>query len=395
MNMISHGIKIITLARGIRWFGWGLCETLIPVVLFSFSRTYVEAGLFRSVYDVVFILCLPFVSIVADRVRAKSLMLFALALYPLIGIGYFLAGAFGAGLFIILARALNGITWCCDSVGGDTYLRRFALDEHLSKSFGYLSALPNFSWMIAALASILLIPIVPIHWLFLGIVPTSIAAYLILRRAPDDAVPMEAKKSSGSRLAAVIEALRSIRLWKREIWMLAGLTFFVACLDLFGTFFLPLFTFSETDDLAKVILITVIFAIPSAFAFWFGVFIDKVSKAKFIAYAFIIAAGLLSGLACLRGFAFQAGGIFLLGILTTCLSLAIQALATQASQRDWYGKVSGIMAGAEEIGYIAGPIAMGFFIDAKGMGVTYLVFASISFVIALILVSIKKPVNFN
>ena len=119
---IPRGIKIVTLARGIRWFGWGLCETLIPVLLFSFSHTYVEAGIFRSIYDVVFILALPFVSTLGDRIPAKSLILFALALYPLIGLSYFLAGALGLAVFIVFARALNGITWCSDRISYSTWL---------------------------------------------------------------------------------------------------------------------------------------------------------------------------------------------------------------------------------------------------------------------------------
>ena len=78
-SYIPTGIRVITLARSVRWFGWGMCETLIPVLLFAFSNSYVEAGLFRAVYDIVFLLALPFVSFYADRVPAKFLLLTALA----------------------------------------------------------------------------------------------------------------------------------------------------------------------------------------------------------------------------------------------------------------------------------------------------------------------------
>ncbi len=59
---IPQGIRTMTLARGLRWLGWGLCETLIPVLIFSFSHTFVEAGIFRSIYDIVFLISLPAVS---------------------------------------------------------------------------------------------------------------------------------------------------------------------------------------------------------------------------------------------------------------------------------------------------------------------------------------------
>lgn len=365
---IPQSIKMLTLARSVRWFGWGLCETLIPVVLFSFSRTYAEAGFFRSVYDIVFLLSLPVVGAIADRIPAKKILLFALAVYPLIGISYFAAGAMGAAVFVVLARAINGIAWCCDSVGADTYLRRFAYDDHLSKSFGYLSALPNFLWMVAALGSLLLIPIVPIHWLFLAIVPTSIAAYFILKRAPSDKPAFGEGEKKTFRF---VEACKNLRQYGPKIWALAGLTFFISCLDLFGTFFFPLSMLSETNDLAKVVIVTVLFALPSAFAFWLGVYIDKVSKERFLVSVFILIALLLGVLSLIDGFLFQAIGIFILGALEVCAGLALQALVTKASTRDHYGRVSGIMAGADELGAISGPIAIGLLIDATSMHTAY------------------------
>lgn len=375
---IPRSVKILTVARSARWFGWGLCETLIPVLLFSFSRTYAEAGLFRSVYDIVFLLALPVVGMVADRIPAKRVILFALALYPLIGISYFFAGVFNAAFLVVVARALNGVTWCCDSVGGDTYLRRFALDEHLSKSFGYLSALPNLLWIIAAIGSLLLVPLVPIHWLFLAIAPTSVAAFFILRKTPEDVVPVRAERKP----FRLIEAMKGLRLYGPRIWSLAGLTFFVACLDLFGTFFFPLSMLSETEDVGKVVVVTVLFALPSAFAFWIGSYIDRISKERFLIVGFVLIALILTALWVIPGFALQAAGIFVLGTLEVCIGLALQVQVTKAATKDNYGRVGGIMAGADELGAVIGPIAIGFLIDATGMQSAYGVLGALSLGVA-------------
>jgi MFS family permease len=379
---ISQGIKVVTLARSIRWFGWGMCETLIPVLLFSFSHSYVEAGIFRSIYDVIFLLSLPFVSVLADKIPAKRLILFALALYPLIGVSYFVAGAVGTAFFIVLARAVNGITWCCDSVGGDTYLRRFAINEHLSKTFGYLSALPNFSWMIAALISILFLPFLPIQYLFLAIVPTSLIAYFVLKQAPSDEVPLR-EKPPQQYLKDLTDSFKGIRSWKMEIWGLAYLTFFVACIDLLGTFFVPLFTYTESNNLVHVVLITVAFATPSAFAFYFGAFIDRVSKGVFITGSFLLAAILFGGLSFTSGYILQIIGVFILGMLIVCVTLAVQTLVTKASSREHYGKVGGLMAGADELGAVIGPIAIGFLADGSGMHITFLILGAFALITAL------------
>jgi MFS family permease len=385
---VPRGIRIVTLARSVRWFGWGLCETLIPVVLFSFAHSYAEAGLFRSVYDIVFLISLPVVGALADRMPAKRMILFALAVYPLVGICYFLAGAFGAAALVVAARALNGVLWCCDSVGGDTYLRRLAHEDHLSKNFGYLSALPNFAWMAAALGSLLLIPHVPIHWLFLAIAPTALGAYFILRRAPED-VP---EKREEGRRPSLFVRIAGLRVYGSGVWTLAGLTFFVACLDLLGTFFLPLFAYSETEDLTKVVLVTVLFAVPSAFAFWIGSALDRLSKERFIVGALASITALLGALSVLPGFAYQAAGIFVLGVLEVALGLALQALVTRAASRDHFGRVGGIMAGADELAAVAGPIAIGFLADAKGMGATYgtLAIATAAVAAAYLFFSVKR-----
>jgi len=379
---IPKGIKIITLARSVRWFGWGMCETLIPVLLFSFSNSYVEAGFFRAIYDIVFLIALPFVSLWADRIPAKFFLLFALAIYPFIGLSYFLSGLLGTAFFIIVARSINGVAWCCDSVGGDTYLRRYALQEHLSKSFGYLSSLPNFSWMLAALVSIPLISIIPIYWLFLAIAPTAIAAYFVVQSAPVDIVPAQ-KTVSKEYFQNFLETVRGIAEWKAEIWVLAYLTFLVACIDLLGTFFVPIFAYTESDSLVHVVIITVIFAIPSAFAFWFGTFIDKVSKGIFTTISLLIVALLLGVLAYEHWYVLQLIGIFVLGILTVCISLALQALATQISHRDHYGRVSSLMAGADEFGAVVGPLLIGLLIDRSGMNMTFVALAAVVVITAL------------
>lgn len=391
---IPKEIKLITLARSIRWFGWGMCETLIPVLLFSFSHSYIEAGFFRSVYDIVFLLALPVVSIFADRVSAKFLLLTALAIYPLIGLSYFMSGIVGAAFFVLLARIINGVAWCCDSVGGDTYIRRFALTNHLSKSFGYLSSLPNFSWILAALISIPLIPFVPVHWFFLAIVPTSIAAYFVVKSAPTDKVPVQ-KTVSKKYVKNFIEAIKGIGTWKLEVWVLAFLAFFISCIDLLGTFFVPLFAYTESNNLVHVIVITVIFAIPSAFAFWFGAIIDKVSKVNFIAISISLIAGLLILLSYEQWYIFQLLGIFILGVLTLCANLALQALVTQVSHRDHYGRVSGLMSGADEFGSVIGPLLIGLLIDQSGMNMTFVVLGILAIVIVITtkIIFTLKPVR--
>jgi MFS family permease len=154
---VPKGIKLVTWATSLRWFGWGFVETLVPIFLFSFNHNYADTGILRSIYGIVFILILPFVAWLANRVSSKYLLIAALLMYPFISLSYFFAGGFGLVALIVLARALNGAAYALDSVGRDTYIRSHTNDTNIARSFGYFDTLTNFWWLIAVAISIVLV----------------------------------------------------------------------------------------------------------------------------------------------------------------------------------------------------------------------------------------------
>src|ERR1700723_548483 len=121
---IPYGVRVITIATAVRWFGWGLAESLIPVFIFSFAHTYATTGLIGSAYDFAFIIALPIVGVAADELPATSLVALSLAIYPLVGLAYLMAGVFGLVAFVVIARIVNGVTYALDCVGRETYIRR-------------------------------------------------------------------------------------------------------------------------------------------------------------------------------------------------------------------------------------------------------------------------------
>jgi MFS family permease len=137
--------------RTIRYIGWGFGETLVPVLLMSVTGTFAGAGLLNSTYDVVLLLALPLCGVLAERFPGKYLVIAGLLLYPLVGAFYFLAGAVGLMIFVVLARASNGVTWGLESIGIDTYFRRLTPGGSLASSFGWLDTLSEIAWIAAAL----------------------------------------------------------------------------------------------------------------------------------------------------------------------------------------------------------------------------------------------------
>src|SRR3989344_2171452 len=92
------GIKLITLATTIRWIGWGFVEGFLPVFLFSFADSYAETGAFQSIYELVFVLAVPFVGMIADKISSKTILVIGLLIYPFIGFSYYWAGVTGMAL---------------------------------------------------------------------------------------------------------------------------------------------------------------------------------------------------------------------------------------------------------------------------------------------------------
>ena len=101
---ISKGTRILTIATSIRWVGWGVTETLIPIFIFSFVANYAQAGLLKSAYEIALILTLPLAGILADRIKPTTLILVGLSLYVIVGTSYLLAGLTGLVIFVVIAR---------------------------------------------------------------------------------------------------------------------------------------------------------------------------------------------------------------------------------------------------------------------------------------------------
>ncbi|MEJ2267744.1 MAG: MFS transporter [Nanoarchaeota archaeon] len=138
---VPKGIKKLTLSTSIRWFGWGLGEAFIPVFLLLFSVNFLEAGIFASIYHVLFFISIPLVGYLADNIKTKTMILAGLVIYVFIGMGYFLAGMTGAIIFIALSRGLNGISYSLDQIGRESYFMKNSSKKEISQIFGYCAYL--------------------------------------------------------------------------------------------------------------------------------------------------------------------------------------------------------------------------------------------------------------
>lgn len=383
---LSRGVKQISAARSIRWFGWGFVEPLIPVFLLSFSGSFAETGALRSVYDVVFLLVLVPVTLLADRIPSRTVLLLALALYPFIGLSYILAGATGAAVFVVIARAINGGAFCLDAVGTDTYLRRHAIRDRLASSFGFIDALSNSAWIFGALLSIPLVAYIPIHKLFFAVSVTSVLAFAFV-------IPLGTDKASSVRRAGTsvlrhgfLHRLRAQGItWSPDLKRYAMLTAFAEIIYVLGSFFIPLFAYTQGASLVEVILISAILAIPWTFAYHLGKLSDRVGNRTMLQLSLLCLAGTFILFTYSSAPPAYLVFAFVLGIIEVVIEISTKALITTATLPAHYGRVSGFMEGIGGFASLSGPIAIGFFVDSVGINVLFAALAFVALAICLAL----------
>ncbi len=361
---IPFGIRLMSWATAVRFVGWGVVEMFIPIFLLSFTDSYTETGLLRSVYDIVFLAALPIISRLSDRFSSKKIILSGLILYPFIALGYFFAGVTGAIVFVIIARALNGISYSLDSMGKRTYMRRNA-HHRLGLIFGYFDTLSNFWWLLAGLVGLSLVEIVPIHYLFLLIIPTTLIAIMLVARVPREPRPASHRKFTGVLSEVYTDyklMFRFIAKWSFEQKYAAFLYAILMALYVIIAFFFPLVSFAENHSYYMVFLLTAMANVPMLFGVPLGIIADKASRYTLRRVIFLSVL-LLVFLPFIQSFVYTLLAVFLIGLGIYFSLLVLERCATDHETKNHMGSLSGAFLSMAQIAQIVAPICIGFFID--------------------------------
>ncbi|HEY0010893.1 MAG TPA: MFS transporter [Candidatus Paceibacterota bacterium] len=386
---LNVGVRIVTWATAVRWIGWGFVEALIPIFMFSFTDSYAETGLLRSIYSVVFLLAVPFIGMLANRIRARSLILSGAFLYPFIAISYFLAGLWGAVGFIVIARVLNGLSYALDSVGRSTYLRRMSEKEHTGSSFGYMESITNFGWVLAVLASVALVGYFEVHELFLFLVPASVLAIIILFRAPKDSIEaVQGLWHTYLSPRTYANFFQEVLLWNQDLKRLAALLFILTIASASIEYFMPIELFVDGTDIPSIILFVLIFTLPSVFGGAFGWLADRAPR-RAITLAFITLGWLLIILGYVSAYWTTLFLVFVIGGLLVFLGVYIDAEMTRRGDTRKYGTLAGGTLEVGEMASLIGPIIIGILIDRYDLGVA---FSVLGFIIIMLSV-LTRPVH--
>lgn len=384
---LHDGVKMVSWASAIRWFGWGFAEAFIPVFLFSFTHSYTGAAALTAVFGIVFLLSLPVIGVIANTVRSKKIIIAGLVLYPFVSIGYFLAGFFGTVVALFVARMVNGLSYALVSVGRLTYIRKHAKKERLGFAFGYFETIANLLWISAVLGSIFLIRFFELHTLFLMIIPTSLIALAIIIRIPKDTLDTTGASLTIWKTSFLFASFRTfvydIRTWGGALKRYAILTFIVGIVFTISEFILPIHIYDTSGKLANVALVAALVAAPFLFGIPLGKLVDRL-RTKVISFALVGIGIFLFLLTLLHSLGAQLFLIFLISLCSALLWLSIQAETTRIGNPETYGTLSGAFSEIEQMAGISGPIMLGLLIDITSINTMFIVTAFIAFFLALV-----------
>jgi MFS family permease len=374
---IPKDVKLLSVATTVRWIGWGFVEALIPVFIFSFAGSYAETGALRSIYEATFLLVLPFAGAWADRTSSRTLLITALLIYPVISLSYFSAGVTGIVMFIVLARGLNGIAYALDAVGRITYFRRHTPRNLISSAFGYFETLTNSWWIVAVLSSLILVRVLPIHWIFLAIIPTAFAALplvLKLKKETPDSLRDGMKKFFKGNVYK--DMWREVKGWNTGLRSFGVFSFFLGLFTTVSTFFIPIYVYSEGGSLQRVILITAALAAPAVLGAPLGRVADRLKRpAIFISLGAVVL--LFVALVFAQNYWLQLLIAMGVGAALELAQLTCDGMATcLVGQSSRFGRMSGAFQGIGTAGEMVGPIVLGLLIDQAGASVAFVTLAS-------------------
>lgn len=382
-SSLPDEVWLFAWVRAIRWIGWGLGKPLLPVFIMAFSQTFAEAGLFNSTLRIVSLASLPIIGIWVDRTPAKRLVLWSLLLYPLVGLGYLLAGMFRMAVFMVSARALQGFTWELENVGMATYYRRVIERAKIATSFGFLDTWSNLAWILAAMIGMYLVSFMPIYYLLSAVAPFSIVAYVIALKAPKDTIRSESGVNPPF-MSALGQTMNQWRQWTARFWLLGALIFFRSIINCLMTFYIPITAYLAGTNLPMVVLLGVLGATPALFGYKLGSIADGRNRYGMIALGLICVAGTSIWLAAVHTYWLKLCAVFVIGIIVELFYVVQSSLITTLGPAETYGKRGSAFESISTLGDLVAPLLLGVIFDLIGFSDVSLVIGAVAIAFALL-----------
>jgi len=286
-------------------------------------------------------------------------------------------------VFVVIAGAVNGLTWELENIGIATYCRRLVGHKTIATSFGYIDTCSHVGWILAAFGGMLLVLILPIHYLLLAIAPFALLAYFIALRAPDDHVVADIREGNPSLFCSFGKAMSEWRTWDPALWFLGVLVFFEEIISALIFFFVPIDAYISGANLSMVILLGILGSVPALFGYKLGKIADNRNKHTLILGGLIATAITLVGLAIFPSYYVKLIACILLGILLEMFYMIQSSLITTLGPSKTYGQRGSFIEGILTLGDLSAPLILGIAFDAMGFSNVVITVAITALVLCL------------
>ena len=261
--------------------------------------------------------------------------------------------------------------------------RRVIDRNKIATSFGYLDTWSNLAWISAALAGMLLVLFMPIHYLLFGIAPFSIVAYFVALKAPKDSIKGDSNASPPST-HSYGNTMSEWNKWTAQFWLLGALIFFSSIINSLMTFFIPITAYLAGANLPMVVLMAVLGATPALFGYKLGLTADGRNRYVLISTGLICMAIIAVWLALLHSYWFKLGAVFLMGIILELFYVVQSSLITTIGPAKAYGTRGSAFESISTLGDLVAPLILGVALDLIGFSNVSLAVGAIAFVFAFI-----------
>ncbi|MDO8428390.1 MAG: MFS transporter [Candidatus Diapherotrites archaeon] len=381
------------------YLAWGLIDPFLSIYIEHIVSSYSFVGLiFGTLFLIGILINIPLGSL-ADKINKIQAIAGVLLFYVPISLLYFFSGMFNGMLAIallIFARILHGFGLSY-KIFVESFLRKNSVPKHTAGSFGLYFTTQFTARLIGILIALILITslgltIENLHWFFLGIIPCSILAFIIIRKIPDDGKKLnEGMKEMIEKEKIVAQEIKDFTEMGFPGSVMILSAFFYIILHLLIWVYLPLYALKVNVGLPQIALMYVFISIPYAGSFLFAELADFLGKKKTAMIALFFAAIILARLSILTtdGFEFLFLG-FLLAVVVSFLGPSLNGIITDITPKSKGGEITGIINSVVKTSELVGVIGLGILLDLIGFKESFRIIAALLILMAILFLLARK-----
>ena len=383
-RLIPTGVKLVVLVLFLRSLGWGFIDPFFSTFVQGFAPNYSGVGGLISIMNFMSLLALIPLVRLADKVKDTTIMRDGELLYFGAILFYVLAGFTHQIVFLIFAFLLNGLAYPFVVVGAETYIRKETKGRRESVSFSFYTAMHYLGWITGMLIAAYTVQFYGLNWMFLFVLPSVLMGLIILKRIKENGLRtiFLGFKRYLHRRQDFLDVWHDLKSMQKRTYFLLFLAFFDGILVMFAFIFVPLLAFSLGFSFKEVALLMAVGYIPFVFSFFISEASERFSRMSLIAFGLFLGALSFVFLALLNGHVW-----ILILVMTNSLSLAIMrpsynGILTHITPRRLLGEMTSLSNLAMRLGYVVGPIFIGYFADRFGLEYAFYVLAIFALILA-------------